>query len=116
MRHNRLAERYYTDRATITRSDKYVTTEGETRLQPNLLIYENVPCRISQRALPTNSQTEFANEIRYETKLFLSPQYEILQGDVIFVERGSSQKRYVAGEPFLYGPHQEISLQRKERA
>lgn len=114
---NRQAQRYYTDRATVRRSGSYVTEDGETRMQPNaVVIYENVPCRISQRALPTNNQSETANDILYETKLFIAPDIEIKQGDSITVIRGSSVKQYKAGEPFLYPEHQEISLQRKDRA
>lgn len=116
MRRDRLTERYYTDKATIMRSDNYVTSEGETRLQPLAIVHHDVPCRISQRVLPTNSQTDAANEIRYETKLFISPEIEIIQGDTISITRDSSTKHYKAGEPFLYGQHQEISLQRRERA
>lgn len=116
MRRNRLVERYYTDQANIMRSDNYVTSDGETRLQPLAIVYANVPCRISQKALPTNSQTESTNDIRYETKLFVSPEIQIHQGDTISVIRGSSSKIYTAGEPFLYPNHQEISLQRRERA
>lgn len=116
MRGNRLAERYYTDRATIKRTDHYVTSDGETRSQSDLLIYENVPCRISQKSLPTNLQTETVNDVFYEIKLFISPEYEIRQGDIITVTRGASTNVYVAGEPFLYADHQEVSLQRKGQA
>ncbi|GLC87495.1 ABC transporter ATP-binding protein [Lysinibacillus piscis] len=111
-----MTKRFYTDQANIMRSDNYVTSDGETRMQPLLIVYANVPCRISQKALSTNSQTEAVNNIRYETKLFISPKIEIHQGDIISVIRGSSSKIYTAGEPFLYSTHQEVSLQRKERA
>ncbi|MEC1178537.1 ABC transporter ATP-binding protein [Metasolibacillus meyeri] len=116
MRRNRLAERYYTDRARISRTEDYETTYGETRLQPDLLIYDGVPCRISQKVLAVNGQTETTNRIAYETKLFLSSQYKIKQGDKIAVTRGLSTRLYTAGEPFLYADHQEISLQRKDNA
>lgn len=111
-----MAKRYYTDHARVSRTEEYGTTEGETRLQPDLLIYDDVPCRISQKALSSNMQTDTVNEIRYETKLFTSIKYEIRQGDKIAIKRGSSTRIYTAGEPFLYADHQEISLQRKERA
>ncbi|KYG90379.1 hypothetical protein A0U40_18260 [[Bacillus] sp. KCTC 13219] len=116
MRRNCLAARYYTDRAVIYRAEPYETDYGETRLQPDVLIYDDVPCRISQKALPSNMQTDTANEIRYETKLFIAPKYEIKQGDKITITRGLSTRLYTAGEPFLYAEHQEISLQRRERA
>ncbi|KYG90777.1 ABC transporter ATP-binding protein [[Bacillus] sp. KCTC 13219] len=116
MRRNRLAERYYTDRARVSRAEDYETSYGETRLQPDLLIYEDVPCRISQKALAVNGQTETTNRIAYETKLFLSAQYNIKQGDKITITRGLSTRLYTAGEPFLYAEHQEISLQREDKA
>lgn len=109
-------EQLYEDRATISRHMEYedpVTRETKQGLQP---VYENQPCRISQRALGTNAQTEAVNQIAYETKLFISPDVDIRQGDVIEVTRGSAKRTYTAGEPFLYPTHQEVSLQRKEKA
>jgi hypothetical protein len=115
-RHRRAIEKLYTDRATIYRHEKVkdpVTKETRTIPQP---IYMDQPCRISQRALATNGQTEAQNEIRYEMKLFISPEVEIWQGDLLEVKRGTVTRRYTAGEPFLYPTHQEVSLQRKEWA
>ncbi|WP_107838963.1 ABC transporter ATP-binding protein [Metasolibacillus meyeri] len=116
MRRSRLAERYYTDRARISRKEDYETSYGETRLQPDILVYDDVPCRISQKALPSNMQTDTVNKISYETKLFIASQYNIKQGDKITVKRGLSTHLYTAGEPFFYADHQEISLQREDKA
>lgn len=113
-RHRRKIEKMYIDRAKISRWEK-IKVGGETR---NELVekYADQPCFISQRALGTNGQTESVNEIVYETKLFISPNVDIKQGDVIEVTRGSLLREYTAGEPFLYPSHQEISLQRREEA
>jgi hypothetical protein len=78
--------------------------------------YTDQPCRISQRALPQNGQTEAQNDIGYEAKLFVAPDLEIRQGDLIEVTRNDVTRRYKAGEPFLYSTHQEVSLARKEWA
>jgi hypothetical protein len=86
------------------------TKETKQVLQP---VHVDRPCRISQRALGTNGQTEAQNDIRYETKLFIAPELEIRQGDSIEVTRGGVMRRYTAGEPFVYSTHQEVSLQRK---
>lgn len=115
-RHRRAIEKLYTDRATIYRHEKVkdpVTKETRNIPQP---IYMDQPCRISQRALGQNNQTEAQNEIQYETKLFIAPELEIRQGDLIEVTRCTVTRRYTAGEPFPYPTHQEISLQRKEWA
>lgn len=114
--HRRTIERLYEDRATITRHMKYedpITKETKYELET---IYENQPCRISQRALAANAQTETVNQIAYETKLFIAPELEIKQGDVVEVTRGGATRKYRAGEPFLYPTHQEVSLQREENA
>lgn len=106
----------YEDRCTISRHVSVkdpITKETKHELQP---VYEEQPCRISQRALGTNNQTEAENNIAYETKLFIAPELEILQGDVIEIIRGTITREYTAGEPFTYPTHQEVSLQRKEYA
>lgn len=109
-------ERYYTDRATIMRRWKTVTEHGETRQKSLETVYEKVPCRISQKELSINNQSEPANEISYEVKLFISPSITIMQGDVVEITRGSSARKFKAGEPFLYSTHQEVILQRLDRS
>lgn len=109
-------EQLYEDRATISRHMEYedpITMETKYGLAP---VYENQPCRISQRALATNAQTETVNQIAYETKLFIAPELEIKQGDVVEVTRGGITRKYTAGEPFIYPTHQEISIQRDSEA
>lgn len=114
--HRRMIEKMYDDRASIKRyveEDDPITTETKLGL---FLVYENVPCRISRIALATNRQSETVNEIFYETKLFIAPEYEIRQGDVIEVTRGTIKRVYKAGEPVVYLTHQEVSLQREANA
>lgn len=112
-RHRRAIEKFYTDRCTISRYQDYKDpVTKQTKLQP-VTIYDDKPCRISQRALGANSQTEAQNEIAYETKMFIAPEIEVRQGDAIEVTRSGVSRTYEAGEPFLYPSHQAISLQRK---
>lgn len=114
--HRRAIERLYTDRCTIYRHQQVkdpVTKETRLELQP---VYEDQPCRISQRTLGQNNQTEAQNEIRYETKMFIAPELDIRQGDLLEVTRGTVTRKYTAGEPFPYPTHQEVSIQRKEWA
>lgn len=115
-RHRRAIEKMYTDRATIYRYQPVkdpVTKETKSVPQP---VYVDQPCRISQSGLPTNNQTEAQNEIRYETKLFIAPELDIRQGDLLEVTRGTVTRKYTAGEPFPYSTHQEVSIQRKDWA
>lgn len=111
----RIIERKYTDRANISRMQDYKTSIGETRTRL-VEVYSNEPCRLSQKELASNHQREPFNQISYETKLFISPDIEIKQGDTITVNRGNKTNVYKAGEPFIYSSHQEVSLERLERA
>lgn len=108
--------RMYTDLCTVKRHTEIeIEEDSETRhmLAP---IYENLPCRISQKALGSNSQTDSVNRISYETKLFLDACYEIRQGDVISVTGRGICRSYKAGEPFVYHRHQEILLEKEDYA
>lgn len=113
-RHRKAIEKLYEDKATISRHSK-IKVNGETKLVL-LPVCIDQPCRLSQKSLGGNGQTEAQNDIIYETKLFISPDLEILQGDEIEVTRGTVTRKYTAGEPFAYGSHQEITLKRKEKA
>lgn len=118
-RHRRQIERLYQDRATINRHTEIkdpVTRETKQVLQP---LYENQPCMLSQTGLPKNGQTEDANNLEYDAKLFIAPELEIKQGDVISVTRKATGRveTYAAGEPFPpYQSHQEINLTAKDWA
>lgn len=107
--------RMYTDLCIVKRYGEIEMDSGETRMAL-ATVYENVPCRISQKTLGSNNQSDSTNRISYETKLFLSPVFKIKQGDVIDVYRTHHAQTYVAGEPFIYHRHQEVSLERKGNA
>jgi len=118
-KHRRAIERMYEDTATISR---YVDVRNpithETK-QEQQLVYEDQPCKLSQLALPKNGQTEAQNDIRYNAKLFIAPELEVMQGDLIEVNRKATGRveKYVAGKPFPpYSSHQEIDLTAKEWA
>ena len=115
-RYRNKIEKLYTDRVDIYRWEKVKNEEMGTTITDNVLKYKDVPCRISQKALGTNNQTQAENNIAYETKLFISPDIEVKQGDRFIVTRGYKPRKYTAGEPFLYPTHQEISIERKEWA
>jgi len=116
-KHRQAIEKIYVDLATISRYVETETAAGETKLSVDPVpIYTDQPCRISQKSLGVNNQAEAQNEIKYEIKLFISPELNIKQGDIIIVTRGAVTRSYASGEPFLYPTHQELSLQRKDRA
>jgi len=112
-----MVERLYEDRATIIRHVEEQKPWGETTLVP-VIVAENVPCRLSYRAIgvSVSYQTESVNRIEYETKLFVSPEVDVQAGDVIIVTKAGVTREYVASEPFVHPTHQEVILTRKEKA
>lgn len=118
-RHRRQIERMYEDKATISRYvNKKDPITKETKQEPEIL-HEDKPCKLSQTSLPRNGQTEAQNDLRYDAKLFIAPELEIKQGDLIAVTRKATGQveTYSAGEPFPpYSSHQEVYLERKDWA
>lgn len=113
-RYRKALEKMYTDRVKVQRYEK-TKVNGETKKQL-VTVYEQQPCRISQKTLAANGQTETINKIAYDTKLFIAPELDIKQGDTLTVTRGRISHSYTAGEPFPYETHQEISLDREDKA
>ncbi|MBU5486475.1 hypothetical protein KQI86_19425 [Clostridium sp. MSJ-11] len=86
----------------------------ETKSVPKLK-YENQPCKISKQSLSKNNQTDTVNKVVYELKLFIAPELEIKQGDIIEVINKALNKttNYKAGEGFPYNTHQEVILSKE---
>lgn len=115
-RHRKAIEKLYTDRCTIYEYQSvWDPNKGEDVQKPVPIVVDQ-PCRISQKALGTNGQTEAQNNIAYETKIFVAPELEINQGSMLTIVRNGVERKYHAGEPFMYPTHQEISIQRREWA
>ncbi|RXI38718.1 hypothetical protein DP129_10890 [Clostridium tetani] len=88
----------------------------ETKIVPKIK-YENQPCKVSKQSLSKNNQTDTVNQIVYELKLFISPELEIKQGDIIEVTNQFGNKEsYKAGEGFKYNTHQEVILSKESKA
>lgn len=88
----------------------------ETKLVPKIK-YENKPCKVSKQSLSKNNQTDTVNQIVYELKLFIAPELEIKQGDIIEVTNKFENKEvYKAGEGFKYNTHQEVILSKESKA
>lgn len=118
-KHRRVIEKMYEDKATISRFDDVKDPITKETKQVPLPIHKDQPCKLSQTSLPGNGQTEDANNIVYDAKLFIAPELEIMQGDLIAVTRKDTGlvEKYVAGKPFPpYSSHQEINLNQKDWA
>lgn len=118
-RYRRKIERLYEDRCTIIRYANVKDPVTRETKQVPLPLYNDQPCKLSQTGLPRNGQTEAQNDIKYDAKLFIAPELEIRQGDLIAVTRAATGQvaTYTAGQPFPpYPSHQEINLTAKDWA
>lgn len=109
-------EEWYEDRMTVYRWQEYTTPWNETK-QDYITIHTDLPCRISQKTLAVNGQTDAYNQVTHQTKLFVSPDVEIVHGDKISVTRiGGVEFEGWAGDPFPYPTHQELILLKEKPA
>lgn len=88
----------------------------ETKMQPYIK-HKDISCKILSRSLSKNNQTQVVNQITYEVKLLIAPELEINQGDTIEVTNALGQKKkYTSGEGFTYPTHQEVILNKQDKA
>ncbi|RHW58123.1 hypothetical protein DZC34_16880, partial [Clostridium botulinum] len=79
--------------------------------------YEKQSCKISKQSLSKNNQTDTVNKVLYEIKLFIAPEVEIKQGDEIEItNQFGIITKYKAGEGFPYYTHQEVILNKEDKA
>lgn len=76
-----------------------------------VLVHENIPCRISFKNIVATNQTESYGATAQEIKLFLSNQIEIKENSTIEVIRNGTTRKYkCSGTPAIYSLHQEVIL------
>ncbi|HDK7179215.1 TPA: hypothetical protein PTW06_000977 [Clostridium botulinum] len=112
-------ESLYDCTCNIYKYEKYkdpVTKETKTGINP-IPKYEKQSCKVSKQSLSKNNQTDTVNKVLYEIKLFIAPELEIKQGDIIEVTNVLDVKtKYKAGEGFPYYTHQEVILNKEDKA
>ena len=109
-------EKTYDCLMDVYRNTKKEKENGKTRFSDEL-IYEQEKCALSRENKSENTQTDSTNNISYTEILFLSPDIKIEQGDTIIVTTKNKEKiKYKSGVPEWFSSHQEIILEREDRA
>ncbi len=112
-----LLEMTYTGVCRVEGQTTYKDPVTGAERPKNGIIFIDQPCALSQAALPSAAQTDTGNDIRYDAKLFISPDIVIPSGSRIFVTQdGMSYEYQQSGEAFVYPTHQEIKLLRVDKA
>lgn len=112
-------ESLYDCTCNIYRYEKYkdpVTKETKTGINP-IPKHEKQSCKVSKQSLSKNNQSDTTNNINYELKLFIAPELDIRQGDTIeVINKLGITTKYKAGEGFPYSTHQEVILNKEDKA
>lgn len=91
---------------------------GETE-QTEIVLYTGA-CRLSKTAAlyrRSANRTESAEELSYDALLYLPPEAAVGAGCRVTVTQGGVTTRFQqAGDPAVYGTHQEIKVRRVGRA
>lgn len=110
-----LLEATYFDSCTVKRLQKIKNPNTGITETVEKIIYEDVKCAISKNDNQTISEVDGVGKLSYTHKLFLSPNYEILEGDTILVTSIGKIFSYLASKSYFYPSHSETILTFKDR-
>ena len=105
-------ESLYDGLCTITEHQKIQKENKSTGFQ-DVVIQENVPCRLSFKTINNTNQTETAaSAVGQITKVFLAPDIRVKPGSKLTITQNDVTTEYKSsGEPAFYSTHQEIVLE-----
>ena len=109
-------ESMYDGVCTITEQQK-VQRPNKTTGFEDVVVHEDIPCRLSFKTTDSTNQTETASIANQTVKVFLAPEINVKEGSKLAITQNGITKEYKAsGSPALYSTHQEIILEIFERA
>ena len=109
-------ESTYEGLMTVQNTIAIETDWGETR-EEDILIYQDKPCALSQSGNSKADKKEGYSEINYVAKLFCAPELVIPAGSTVTVaQHGMAYTFTHSGEAFIYPTHQEITIERLDKA
>nr|DAN35950.1 MAG TPA: head closure knob [Caudoviricetes sp.] len=104
-------QKLWRDSCSIYNFEKVKDSKTKTTEFKEILVQENIPCRISFQNISSTSETPSIAITNQVIKLFLSNKVEIKENSKIVVTRNGISKTYKAsGIPAIYSVHQEVIL------
>lgn len=104
-------QKLWRDSCSIYNFEKVKDSKTKTTEFKEVLVQENIPCRISFQNISSTSETPSIAITNQVIKLFLSNKLEIKENSKIVVTRNGISKTYKAsGIPAIYSVHQEVIL------
>lgn len=106
----------YDCKMKVIRNKEKSKVDGRTKYTSKVL-YDNKDCSVVRKSDSQNGQTYAENIIFYTEILFCPPELKIMQGDKIEVTgKNGEVTKYKAGVPSWFSSHQEVILEREDRA
>ena len=92
---------------------KKIKKENKSTGFQEVVILENVPCRLSFKTIDNTKQTDTgASALVQTTKVFLAPEIQVKPGSkLIITQNGVTTEYKSSSEPAFYKTHQEIVLE-----
>ncbi|MCZ9313161.1 MAG: hypothetical protein O0V67_07265 [Methanocorpusculum sp.] len=104
-------ESLYDGKCTITEHQKVKKENKSTGFQ-DVIVQQDIPCRLSFKTVNNANQTETAASIVQITKVFLAPEIQVKPGSKLTITQNGVTTDYKSsGEPAFYSTHQEIVLE-----
>lgn len=104
-------EELYEGVCSVVEYQKY-TRENRSTGYREVLVAENLPCRLSYRRKTAADQTEGGAAVGQEITVFLAPETEIKPGSkLIITQNGITEEYQCSGKPAVYQTHQEVYLE-----
>lgn len=104
-------ESLYDGKCTITEHQKVQKENKSTGFQ-DVIVQEEIPCRLSFKTVNNTNQTETAASIVQITKVFLAAEIQVKPGSKLTITQNGVTTDYKSsGEPAFYSTHQEIVLE-----
>jgi len=111
-----LAEMMYKDFITVKRDNvEIVKANGATGFTEQT-IYTAVRCQLYKKP-SMNAEQGDVNDLNYEAKIFLEPEYVVKAGDLLDVTtKAGTAEEYRSGVPLFFDDHIEVPVLRREEA
>ena len=101
----------YDGRCTITEYQK-IQKENKSTGFSEVVVLENVPCRMSFRSVNPTNQTDTAGAVTQGIVVYLSPDIVVKPGSKLTITQNGMTTEYKnSGKSAVYSTHQEVPLE-----
>ena len=109
-----ILESTYFDRCTIKRKEKIKNPNTGVTETKEVIIAEDVKCALSKKDIQTMN-VDGIGALAFSHLLFLNPNINLQEGDIVEVVSMGKISNYLASKPFYYSSHSETLLSYKDR-